>query len=600
MRVNLPVTLEEYVLPEGEVIVTRTDLKGRITYSNDAFARSSGFTRSELLGKAHNIVRHPETPPTAFVDPWETIKTGKPWSALVKNRRKDGGCYWVRANVSPIVDEGRIIGYTSVRTKPERGEVEAAAALYSDIRDGKARGVAVKGGEVVRKGASGLLPCLGKLPFGLRCWIVTGVFALLFGASGALIWLIPTDGPIAAGVLNAVGVLVSLGFGVWSTTQIGRPVVDATEIANRVAAGDTSLKFPTKGDSELIRLFRILDQMNANLGGVLRDVAGSTATIDKAARAIAAGTTDLSRRTEQQTTSLQQAAASMEALTSVVEQNADNAKQANELVAVATGVAIKGGQAVNQIAQTMTSINASSKKIADITTVIDGIAFQTNILALNAAVEAARAGEQGRGFAVVAAEVRMLAHRSAAAAGEIKALISSSVQQVQHGSRLVDDARKTMEETVASVHHVTDIMREITAASSEQSSGIEQVNQAVSHMDEVTRQNAVIVEEAISIAKSMRSYSRNLAQALEGFRPTGAAGAPSVARPVEAGVTRERRSTNRVGNVSQLSGQPPRKRTPRPPHASKTGTDKRTERLVLARTLRTSLDSSAMTNGQVA
>jgi methyl-accepting chemotaxis protein len=291
--------------------------------------------------------------------------------------------------------------------------------------------------------------------------------------------------------------------------------------------------------------------------------------IDKAARTIAAGTADLSRRTEQQTISLQQTAASMEALTSAVEQNAANAKKANELVAIAAGVAIKGGQAANQVVQTMTSIDASSKKIADITAVIDGIAFQTNILALNAAVEAARAGEQGRGFAVVAAEVRTLAQRSATAAREIKALISSSVQQVQHRSRL-EDARKTMEETVASVHRVTDIMREITAASSEQSSGIEQVNQA---MDEVTRQNAALVEEVAATAKSMRSHSRNLAQALEGFRLTGAAGAASVAPPAEAGVTRKRRSANRVDNVSHLSGQPLRKRTPRPPRGSKTGTN---------------------------
>ena len=571
MRVNLPVTLEEYVLPEGEVIVTRTDLKGRITYANDAFVRSSGFTREELLGKAHNIVRHPDMPPAAFLDLWETIKTGQPWSALVKNRRKDGGFYWVRANVSPIVDEGRIVGYTSVRTKPERADVQAAAALYTGIRDGKARGIAIKGGEVVRKGALGLLQRVWKLPFYMRCWLAAAVFGSLFAASGALIWLMPAQGHMAASVLNAVGVLASIAFGVWSVRQIGRPVLRASEIASSVAAGDVSLLFPKKGDPELMRLFRMLDQMNAKLIGVLRDVGASTMTVDEAARTIAAGTADLSKRTEQQAASLEQTAASMEELTSTVKQNAENAKQANEFAVAASGVAIKGGQAVNQVVQTMTSIDASSKKIADIITVIDGIAFQTNILALNAAVEAARAGEQGRGFAVVAAEVRSLAQRSAAAAKEIKTLISSSVRQVEDGSRIVEDAGKTMEEIVASVNRVTDIMREITAASSEQSSGIEQVNQAVSHMDEVTQQNAALVEEAAATAESMRSQARNLAQALEGFKLTGGAGASSHARITQRASPEDRRGANRAANVTRLATKTPR--APRPPSAPKTGTN---------------------------
>src|SRR4051794_3997079 len=172
MRVNLPVTSEEYVLPEGEVIVTRTDLKGRVTYANDAFLRSCGFTREELLGKAHNIVRHPDMPPAAFQDLWDTIQTGKPWSALVKNRRKDGGFYWVKANVSPILENGRVVGYTSVRTKPAAADVEAAAALYKQINEGTARGVAIKGGEVLRTGTVGLLQRIWKLPFTLRCWLI--------------------------------------------------------------------------------------------------------------------------------------------------------------------------------------------------------------------------------------------------------------------------------------------------------------------------------------------------------------------------------------------------------------------------------------------
>jgi aerotaxis receptor len=571
MRVNLPVTSEEYVLPEGEVIVTRTDLKGRITYANDAFLRSCDFTREELLGKAHNIVRHPDMPPAAFQDLWDTIKTEKPWSALVKNRRKHGGFYWVRANVSPIVEEGRIVGYTSVRTKPQSAEVEAAAALYARIRDGKAQGMAIRGGEVVRKGALGLLQRVWKLPFTLRCWLVAAGFLMLFAASGAVIWIMPAQGAMAATILNGLGVAASLVFGLWSATHIGRPVVDARQTANSVAAGNVSLVFPKTGDPELLRLFSTLDQMNAKLVGVLHDVAASTKRVDEAARTIASGTADLSKRTEQQAASLEETAASMEQLTSTVKQNADNAQQANELAVEASGVAVKGGEAVNQVVHTMTAIDASSKKIADIITVIDGIAFQTNILALNAAVEAARAGEQGRGFAVVAAEVRSLAQRSAAAAKEIKALISTSVRKVEDGSRLVHDAGTTMEEIVTSVNRVTHIMREITAASSEQSSGIEQVNQAVSHMDEVTQQNAALVEEAAATTEAMQSQARNLAQALEGFNLSG--GAIAMASAPEAAKRPDRRGPHRASNVTRLGSPNQRKSTTRPVNAPRTGTE---------------------------
>jgi aerotaxis receptor len=205
MRVNLPITTDEYVLPEGEVIVTRTDLKGRITYANDAFLRSCDFTREELLGKAHNIVRHPDMPPAAFADLWDTIKQGKPWSALVKNRRKHGGFYWVRANVSPIVENGKMVGFTSVRTKPAAEEVAAAAALYQRIREGKARKIMIRGGEVVHKGLRGFIARLWKLPFTLRCWFAASGFAALFAVSAALVSTLPGKLALATAIVNADG-----------------------------------------------------------------------------------------------------------------------------------------------------------------------------------------------------------------------------------------------------------------------------------------------------------------------------------------------------------------------------------------------------------
>jgi methyl-accepting chemotaxis protein len=254
------------------------------------------------------------------------------------------------------------------------------------------------------------------------------------------------------------------------------------------------------------------------LTGIVRGIKASTDMISTASHEIAAGNEDLSSRTEQQASSLEETASSMEELTSTVLQNAENAKQANQLAAGASDVAVKGGEVIGQVVRTMSSINESSKKITDIISVIDGIAFQTNILALNAAVEAARAGEQGRGFAVVAAEVRTLAQRSAAAAKEIKQLIGDSVHEVDSGTRLVDEAGKTMEQIVSAVKRVTDIMSEIAAASQQQSSGIAEVNQAITQMDQVTQQNAALVEEASAAAESMKQQAQQLVQAVAVFK----------------------------------------------------------------------------------
>ena len=255
-----------------------------------------------------------------------------------------------------------------------------------------------------------------------------------------------------------------------------------------------------------------------NLQKLVGDVRVSVDSIGTASKEIASGNTDLSQRTEEQASSLEETAASMEELTSTVKQNAENAKQANQLANSASSVAQKGGSVVQEVVGTMSSINESSRKIVDIISVIDGIAFQTNILALNAAVEAARAGEQGRGFAVVAAEVRNLAQRSAAAAKEIKTLIDDSVSKVDIGTKLVDDAGKTMEEIVTAVKRVTDIMSEISAASNEQSQGIEQINQAITQMDEVTQQNAALVEEAAAAAESLEEEAQNLTRSVSVFK----------------------------------------------------------------------------------
>ncbi|MEJ7688537.1 MAG: methyl-accepting chemotaxis protein [Variovorax sp.] len=304
----------------------------------------------------------------------------------------------------------------------------------------------------------------------------------------------------------------------WLTRGITRPLGQALGLAQTVASGDLTHQVTVTSRDEVGQLLQALNDMNASLARVVGEVRSGTDTIATASGQIAAGNHDLSSRTEEQASSLQQTAASMEELTSTVKQNADNARQANQLAVSASEVAVRGGSVVNQVVDTMGSINASSRKIVDIIGVIDGIAFQTNILALNAAVEAARAGEQGRGFAVVASEVRNLAQRSAAAAKEIKTLIGDSVDKVEEGSKQVAEAGKTMNEIVDSVRRVTDIMGEITAASQEQTSGIEQINHAITQMDQVTQQNAALVEEASAAAQSMQEQAGNLVGAVSVFK----------------------------------------------------------------------------------
>jgi methyl-accepting chemotaxis protein len=322
--------------------------------------------------------------------------------------------------------------------------------------------------------------------------------------------------------------LSGLALGILITRSITRPLNSAVTVAQTVASGDLTSQITVNSKDETGMLLLALKEMNASLVKIVGEVRGGTDTIASASSQIASGNLDLSSRTEEQASSLEETASSMEELTSTVKQNADNARQANQLAVSASEVAEKGGTVVSQVVETMNSITESSKKIVDIIGVIDGIAFQTNILALNAAVEAARAGEQGRGFAVVASEVRNLAQRSAAAAKEIKSLIDSSVDKVDAGSKLVNEAGTTMGDIVDSVKRVTDIMSEITAASQEQTAGIEQINQAITQMDEVTQQNAALVEEAAAASQSLQDQASKLTDVVSVFKLSAANDSGSV------------------------------------------------------------------------
>jgi len=892
MKNNQPVTNVEYVLKETDSVVSKTDLKGAITYINEDFLRISGFSEAELIGVSHNIVRHPDMPVEAFADFWVSLKSKRPWTGLVKNRCKNGDYYWVVANATPIYENGQCVGYMSVRSKPTSAQISAASSAYSLFRNGQAGSLRIKDGQVIKLSLLSKLNLMKSAPIKIRMMTVLVAMPLMmFGIGGvgllgmsksneslktvyedrtipleqiakiqklllsnrllitdsfvnpkaevirknteqaeqniteigktwdafsttnhtpeekvlvdtfsvdrkqfvveglnpAIAALrsnnIPLAGKIISdrihplyaavgggiqklqqleldvakqeyqnsithyasvrmqaiiviilGLLMALWAMLTVLFGVLRPVQkvisllqsiaqgkydnlivperadevgqlmnglrsmqirlgfdvaesrrisnenlrikigldnvstsvmisdndrkiiymnkavdklmqvaeadlrkalpnfnaaklmggsidafhknpahqksmleslsgthrtqievggrtfalVASPVINergtrlgaalewndrtievATEkeVANIVSAsvrGDFSQRIDMQGKEgffkqlgeginelmetsdrglqEVVRMLSSLadgdltdrisneyhgtfgqlkDDANATsdkLKEIIGQISDATDTIGTASQEIASGNTDLSQRTEEQASSLEETAASMEELTATVKQNASNAKQANQLSQNASTVAVKGGTVVKEVVGTMSSINESSRKIVDIISVIDGIAFQTNILALNAAVEAARAGEQGRGFAVVAAEVRNLAQRSAAAAKEIKTLIDDSVDKVEAGSKLVDDAGKTMEEIVNAVKSVTDIMSEISAASAEQSSGIEQVNQAITQMDEVTQQNAALVEEAAAAAESLEEEAQSLTRSVSVFR----------------------------------------------------------------------------------
>jgi len=334
-------------------------------------------------------------------------------------------------------------------------------------------------------------------------------------------------------IFSALAILLAAAMGYFLTRSITRPLLNAVKVAENVAAGDLTTQIQVNSHDETGQLMQGLKNMNENLLKIVTEVRAGTHAINSASSEIAAGNLDLSSRTEQQASSLEETASAMEQMTATVKQNADNARQANQLAAQASRVAVQGGEVVGEVVNTMEGINASSRKIVDIIAVIDGIAFQTNILALNAAVEAARAGEQGRGFAVVASEVRNLAQRSASAAKEIKSLIDDSVLRVDNGTQLVAKAGATMAEVVSSVKNVTDIVGEIAIASNEQSTGIEEINKAINQMDEVTQQNAALVQEASSAAYSLNEQAERLSQAISIFKVSAATATSAVRKATQ-------------------------------------------------------------------
>jgi PAS domain S-box-containing protein len=666
MRDNQPVTNVEYNLLDEQSIISRTDTKGIITYVNRDFIEASGYTEEELLGKPHNIVRHPDMPEEAFADLWATLQEGRAWTGVVKNRRKNGDYYWVLANATPIWEGNQVIGYTSVRLKPSRAQVEAAAALYATFKAGKAHGLAIRQGQCVRTGLLGRIMALKNLNIGGRINLIMAIVSICMVAGGLLgltglelanrsidslytnrvaameklgaIAGMLNDGDATAGVAGAAdaqavkkriddkareidqawaayraaahgdaeaaalaqagadlarythegllpyaaalgeqrgddaaalrnkvagpalasararinelmqlqlkqareetaqatsrnnwlqiiaglcilgAVAFAVAIAVYLSRSFVRPLVQAVDVAKQMAAGNLTATFEATSNDEAGQLLHALNVMQNSLSNIVAGVRRNAEGIASGAADIAAGNMDLSARTESQSSSVEETASSMEELTSTVSHNAENSNIAKQLADSARGTAAEGSTAMNQVVATMDAIKTSSRHITNIIGVIDGIAFQTNILALNAAVEAARAGEQGRGFAVVATEVRNLAQRSSAAAREIKQLINDSVAQIENGSTEILHTQETIANVVESVTRVAELIHEISVSSTEQSNGIDQVNQAVIQMDGVIQQNAALVEQAAAASETLQKQGAELIQDMGVFR----------------------------------------------------------------------------------
>lgn len=502
MSSQLYVTQQNTPLDDDTTLMSTTDLHSYITHANDTFVNISGYSLNELLAQPHNLVRHPDMPKAAFADMWYTLQQGEPWSGIVKNRRKNGDHYWVRANAVPMVREGNVTGYMSIRTRATDAEIATVEPLYKALNEGRCRRRIHKG-LVVRKG------WLGKLPAMPVRWRVRSVMALIYVVLAAALHL--SGAPWLAQLMCALVMLLGTAAFEW---QIVRPIENVAKQALKVATGERNSVAHLNRSDELGLTLRAVGQLGLMCRWLINDVSSQVSSVRNGSETLAKGNDDLNKHTRQTVDNVQQTVTTMNQMAASVKQNSETASAADKLSIAASSAATQGGEAMDTVIKTMDDIANSTQRIGTITTLINDIAFQTNILALNAAVEAARAGEQGKGFAVVAGEVRHLASRSASAANDIRKLIDASADKVQSGSQQVYAAGRTMDDIVSQVQNVTQLIAQISHSTLEQSDGLTSLTRAVSELNDITQKNAELVEESAQVSAMVKHRASRLADAV--------------------------------------------------------------------------------------
>ncbi len=504
MRVNLPVTNNEYDFPADELLMSTTDTKGVLTHCNAAFARVSGFTMEELMGQPHNIIRHPDMPPEAYKDMWSTIGRGRSWTGFVKNRRKNGDFYWTQAPRHPHHARGQTgglpVGAHQAHARAGSGGRGLVCTRQAGAPSPGARP------SVSMPVACAAPACRDHLRKRYRSGPTLRLAAMMLPLM--LVSLVPgwmgwNDGMAVA--LQTLAWLVVAGL-VLARYHVGMtlPIRSLRRLLNGMAAGDLTHREPELPMTHVLgKVMARVQRLQLNIRAVVGDAMEEMERFSGISAEIAQSAQDLSGRAESQASSLEESAAAMEQLSATVENSSEAAQKVVRESHHSAELATQGGQAVAQVSQVVGAIEQSSRKMGQIISTIEGIAFQTNILALNAAVEAARAGEQGRGFAVVAGEVRSLAQRSSEAAKEIQALINESASNIGRGAGLMQSASKTIEQVVQSVAHVNTLMGQMGVAAREQAEGISQVNEAVTLLDRDTQQNAALAEQSAASSRVM-------------------------------------------------------------------------------------------------